>query len=598
MSKSLSSWWTDQTGRRMGQSQSMAVRLALALTPVRSVIRVIDDTVPPLTVEWASEQQDDAGKVRSMSYTDFSSGRIAVNPLPVTEDKMRADQALDVVTGFAMHEASHARHSRDRFKDLIDVKESRFGTRVEKKEVPAFRPMRIAAYLWNLVEDVRIEGVTSKHWPGFAPYFGAVLDYMWKDVEVPAAGLAYGPKVADKLKIVWLACRYPGKVADVTSAPAEEIAWWSDWQADYLADRATTKETIQRGLDRLAEDEETKKELDQMAAAEKAEEARGERIRAQLDRLMREGVDGTFGFCVTRDGEVVPLDAETAAEVDKLVREELVEHQTIITHQGESRPPIRVRKPEETAESRRAYVGKPNADSQALRTALVFRPAAPQYDVKLLRDGRMDDEEVWRWAANDYRVFSERVIEAKPEVFLGMLVDLSGSMYGSKLKTAQNLAQLLSWALHDQDGVTTQVWGHTGDTDEMGSDVYRIWERGDPLSRLGLIASLPHSNNYDGHAISYCVREMRDMKQPQKVLIVLSDGLPSGSGYGGTPAQRHMRSVCRWAEKAGINVIQIAIDDDLRASDQSAMFGPGNWIGFKNTAALPRQLAKLMARFI
>lgn len=615
----MSRWWSGGTGDRMARTENKAVRLALALGAVKSVIRVIDRTVPPLTVDWASEAEDDAGKMRSMSYTDMRGGSIHVNPLPITSGALSHDAALDVCVGFGMHEASHSQESRDRFEALltrhpitgrkeIEQAQKNPSTFFDRKtgqplgpEVPAFRPMRIASYLWNVVEDVRIEQVTSSHWPGFEPYFGAVLDYMWQDVLDHGLPEAYGPEISDKLRIVFLACRYPDRAATLPDPIiASEVEWWKGWQADYLSGRADVKATIQSALDHLGEDPATKKQLDEMAAQEKAEQERGEKIRAQLERLMREGVEGAYGVCITHDGEVVPLDAETADEVNKLIREELVEHQTVIRTVGGRSPPIHVRKPEETAESRRAYVGKPNADSARLRTALVFRNSAPQYDLKLLKSGQIDDEELHRWGMGDYRVFSERIIEAKPDVFMGLLVDLSGSMSGQKLRIAQNLAQLFVWAVHDQGGIETRVWGHTGDLDEdNASEVFRLWEKGDPLSRLGLIQTLEHSNNYDGHAIGHVAKQMQDEEAPQKILIVLSDGLPSGGGYGGQPAANHVRATCRWAESRGVKVFQIAIDPyGVRPEDQAAMFGESNWIGFKDVASLPRQLTSLMSRYL
>lgn len=589
------SWWSGNVDTKMGHA-SPVVRLALALGAIRSIVRVVDRTIPPLTVDWSGSSEDDAGKIRSMSYTDMKGGTIHINPLPLVKGKLSDADALEVTTGFGIHEASHSQESRSRYGALL-TKDS------DGRDIPAFRPMRVAAWLWNVVEDVRIESVTSRHWPGFAPYFDAVLDYMWADMkddhEVPTE---YGPDLAAKLRVVFLSCRYPEKVRTLFAADPillAEMAWWESWQADYLADRADVATTIGAALAHLRADHATASELGEETAAEIREHEAGERARAQLDRLIREGIAGVYGVCVTHDGEVVPLDAETAEEVRKLVREELVEHQTIIRAVGARNPPIHVRKPEETTDSRRAYIGRPNADSERLRTALVFRNSAPQYDLKLLKSGAIDDEELYRWGMDDHRVFSERVVEAKPEVFMGLLVDLSGSMSGSKKRTAQQLAQLLVWAVHDQEGIETRVWGHTGDLDDShASEVFRIWEKGDPLSRLGLVATLPSSDNYDSVAASVVIKTMLDEPQPTKQLIILSDGLPSGSGFGGQPAVNHMRSVIRWANSQGVNVLQIAIDPNLVPSDQEALFGPGNWLPYKDTAGLPRQLSQVMSRFL
>ena len=610
--KSLSRYWAGDASRALGRTTNVENRLAIALGPVRSVIRVIDDSTPPMSVDWCQVGSDSKGKPLSLSYTDFADSRIAVNPLPIMEGKLSPAAAIDVVTGFAMHEASHSKHSRDRWKHLIKTEpkpaagvDGLRGRTSGTREVPAFEPMRIAGYLYNLVEDVRIEAATSKEYRGFAAYFDNLLDWMWHDHISTSLPTEYGPKVDDKIKTVFMACRFTDKARSLMPPELQsEVEWWAAWRDDYLTDTTDVPTTIQRALDHLGDDPASKREMEEMAEAERKERERGEKIRAQIDRLMKEGVGGAPMVCITEDGEVTPLTAEQAEKVGQLVKEGLSPVIPHIGHgKGDKRPEMRVRKPLEDAESRRAYVGKPDATVEALRAAIVFRPEMPRFDLKLQKSGELDDEELYRWGMGDDRLFTQRVIEEKPDALVGLLVDLSGSMVGwgneqSKIDIAQRLAQLFVWALHDSEGVETRVWGHTGDSYYgHGSDVFRIWEPGDPMRRLGLIKTLDHGNNYDGYSLEYCVSQMRDQPQPEKTIIVLSDGYPAGSNYGDREAQHHIRTVCTWARSQGVNVIQIAIDSELRPADQARMYGPENWLPYTNDKQLPRDLARVLARF-
>jgi hypothetical protein len=606
---SLSDGWAGGSQRALLGASSMEARLAIALTPVRSIIRVVDDSQPPMTVDWSKVGSDAKGKPLAMSYTDFAGSRIAINPLPIMDGKINAGAAIDVVAGFALHEASHAKHSRDRWKYLIrqvpDSINARKNPSIPYREEPAFRPMRIATYLWNLVEDVRIEAATTDDWRGFGPYFDNLLAWMWdttiKDQVTPR--VSFGPKVEDRLKLVFMACRFPARAAKMARSLQPEIAWWSAWQADYLSDAVDTPTTIQRGLDKLAEDEDTAAEMEEMTETETKERIRGEKLRAQIERLMKEGIAGAPMICITHDGDVRPLTQTEADRVDQLVREELVLASEIITCEGSSIAAIRVSKPMETADSRRAFIGRPDAATEALRASLVFRSERPQYEVKLQRSGDLDDEELYRWGMGDDRLFTQHVIETVPDTLLGLLVDMSGSMCGytsdtTKLDIAQRLAQLFLWATHDMEGVQTVIWGHTGDGERgAGADIYRLWERGDPMSRLGLIDDLPHGNNYDGAALAYCADQMRREEQPQKVLLVLSDGYPSGHDYGGREAERHMRRTVDWARSQGVEVIQVAIDDTMRPADQERMYGPANWLPYVSEKQLPRDLTRILTRF-
>jgi hypothetical protein len=492
---SLSDYWAGDLARALVGATDKTMRLALALGPVRSVIRVIDDSDPPMSVDWAHINENG----RSISATNFDRNQIIINPLPVFDTDLTAQQQIDVCTGFGMHEASHAKESRDIWYEALledDLK------------TPKFEPLRRAANLLNLAEDIRIEAATSRKWPGFAPYFGAVLDWMWTTSVLPdmerGEVIRYGPKLEDKVRVVFLACRYPvqglarvmeqDEPEDQEDATRAEFEWWGAWQAGYLDGSVPASETIRRGLEHLREDENTAKELDEMTAAEAAERERGEQIRMQLERLLNEGIPG-MGVCITSEGEVIPVGAKEYEKISQLLREKLESVKPLFTDSNNQCAQMVVTKPEETAASRRAYVGKPTPLVDALRSALVFRQIGTRYDLKLRREGEIDDEELWRLAAGDERVFSERVIEGRPECLIGMLVDLSGSMEGPHLATAQRLAQTMLWALYGQDGVETQVWGHTGDVgDGGGSSVYRLWEPGDPMSRLGLISAFARTD--------------------------------------------------------------------------------------------------------
>jgi len=168
---------------------------------------------------------------------------------------------------------------------------------------------------------------------------------------------------------------------------------------------------------------------------------------------------------------------------------------------------------------------------------------------------------------------------------------------------AQRLAQLLILALRDMEGVTPYVYGHTGDvsynTEGTGTaDFMYIWEPGDPLTRLGLISALDHGNNYDGYAINWVVDKVLERSRPedQKLLIVLSDGYPAGSGYGYGPAEKHVREVTDDAEKKEVYVIQVAIDQSVRPEAQGRMFK--HWVQFEGADKLPQQLARVVSKVL
>jgi nitric oxide reductase activation protein len=144
--------------------------------------------------------------------------------------------------------------------------------------------------------------------------------------------------------------------------------------------------------------------------------------------------------------------------------------------------------------------------------------------------------------------------------------------------------------------VETKVYGHTGDVKDTNTEMYELWRTGDPHERLGLIDTIEHIQNYDGYAIDWCAKEIlsRGDEDEQRVILVLSDGLPEGTGYHGITAQKHVRDVVDWAEKKGVQVIQIAIDSGMDSTRQAVMFK--EYIPFKDFNTLPQQLGKLLAK--
>jgi nitric oxide reductase activation protein len=70
---------------------------------------------------------------------------------------------------------------------------------------------------------------------------------------------------------------------------------------------------------------------------------------------------------------------------------------------------------------------------------------------------------------------------------------------------------------------------------------------GADMSKLGGITS--HANNYDGYAIKDVAKRLAQDEAKRKYLFVISDGLPSGFGYGGDTAQKHVASVCTFVRE-------------------------------------------------
>jgi cobalamin biosynthesis protein CobT len=208
------------------------------------------------------------------------------------------------------------------------------------------------------------------------------------------------------------------------------------------------------------------------------------------------------------------------------------------------------------------------------------------------------------------RFFERKTVESAPDTSVAILVDCSGSMNGRKLKNAVDTASILHACTKDMRGVRVRVYAHTGDqmdSSEGNAVVYRIWERGEPVSRLGTILTQPKGDNYDGYALGWVVQDLMKHSTPeeQQVVFVISDGLPNGygagnhgwsEGYGGDTAMDHVRSVVSWAERQGVDVIQIAIDSGISADEQARMYK--HWLPYQGSTTLPQQVMGILKKLM
>lgn len=178
-------------------------------------------------------------------------------------------------------------------------------------------------------------------------------------------------------------------------------------------------------------------------------------------------------------------------------------------------------------------------------------------------------------------------------------------MVGEGIEKAQYLSNVMLACLRTVRGVTVRVRAHSTGYEGVSqtSKVYRIWEQGDPDTRIGLLSTVDHGSNFDGFAIDYCAQELDAVTADSKLLIVLSDGLPAGSfhaggkgyHYGGVSAMNHMMEVSRQWEARGVTIVQIAIDQDgLRPEDQAMMFR--HWIGYESDGKLLTDLTALLSK--
>lgn len=148
--------------------------------------------------------------------------------------------------------------------------------------------------------------------------------------------------------------------------------------------------------------------------------------------------------------------------------------------------------------------------------------------VRGLRHGALDTRNMWQSACGSSTIFQRKGDPRKPECAVFGLLDNSGSMGGDKELSARRAMAVIEEGL--PDGVALKVAMFDAGGNEVRHRIVREWDdRG--LRRNYCYNSMSNCHasgcNKDGYSIRIATAQLMQRREKKKVLIVLSDGLPS-----------------------------------------------------------------------
>jgi cobalamin biosynthesis protein CobT len=207
-----------------------------------------------------------------------------------------------------------------------------------------------------------------------------------------------------------------------------------------------------------------------------------------------------------------------------------------------------------------------------------------------LRSGRLHAPSLHRLKVNDDRIFHRKQEHKSKDTAVTLLVDNSGSMCGAKIVTAMVAAYALSLTLervnvaNEMLGFTTGDYGqaprsviesmHREIQEEYNKGVtyhrvvpimmpiYKTFDervRTEVKARIAYMANVQPGmgSNVDGESLEYAAVRLAQRREKRKVMIVLSDGQPSG----GANVAPHLKQTVEKLVKSGIETIGIGIMD-------------------------------------
>lgn len=193
------------------------------------------------------------------------------------------------------------------------------------------------------------------------------------------------------------------------------------------------------------------------------------------------------------------------------------------------------------------------------------------------RRGRLHGPSLHRLTLDDDRVFRKKDIRRAVNSCVQIVIDMSGSMKGSKkIETACAAAYTLADAL-SRINVKTMITGFTTSTSSVRGKkefnrsealflpIIKTWEAPVTGKQLMLnlgatVSTMILAENIDGESILALTQHFSSRTEDRKIMLVLSDGAPASQGHGLT---RHLKNIAKQIEEdSDIHLMGIGIMTD------------------------------------
>lgn len=188
-----------------------------------------------------------------------------------------------------------------------------------------------------------------------------------------------------------------------------------------------------------------------------------------------------------------------------------------------------------------------------------FKQRQKGYTMYNLDEGT--DIDIQSYAEGSQKIFSENILpNKKPLCSCAVMIDMSGSMNGSKIIAAVRAAIMLEYFCRTLK-IPFMAYGHNYN---YRTSIYKFLEFNEKKTNKSaskLVAGLASDGrNHDGVALRYGLSSLSVNDGKKKLFFILSDGLPSAPGYHHNDMLEEMPKIKKLAKKNNIIVIPIALD--------------------------------------
>lgn len=203
-------------------------------------------------------------------------------------------------------------------------------------------------------------------------------------------------------------------------------------------------------------------------------------------------------------------------------------------------------------------------------------------DMRERKSGILDPAFLYRLAMGNMDCFIQKGMESEFNGCAYILMDRSGSMgggYGSKFYDCCHAMALIEHAFTDILPLKIASF-HAEYYDNVTHEVIKNWHEKLPYNGSYNFLENRRSNggNKDGYSIRIATTELLSQPYEKKILIVLSDGLPSAYEKGMRAGLSDVKSAVQYARKQGVDVVSIFFGDKEDETQFCDIYGGKNCI--------------------
>ncbi|MCM1508928.1 MAG: nitric oxide reductase activation protein NorD [Ruminococcus flavefaciens] len=215
----------------------------------------------------------------------------------------------------------------------------------------------------------------------------------------------------------------------------------------------------------------------------------------------------------------------------------------------------------------------------------------------LIMGRRLDAHALCR---NDGKVFYKNSLPNEiPELAIGLLLDESGSMCDCDRCTYARASAIILYDFCRSFDIPVMVYGHSTSYSDSSNTVelysYAEFDGYDHDDKYRMMDIGARGSNRDGAALRFVAEQLSKRPEPIKILMIVSDGQPAASGYGGSAAEEDLRGIKQEYQRKGIIFVAAAIGDDKQNIER--IYGD-SFLDITDLNQLPTKLTNVVKRHI